>query len=130
MTTMMLQSIEAPIRLRVRGRKVRHRSVHIELLGVSADGSRIRAMVRGELDLIGVEQAEPVLRDLQRQGARWITLDLSELTFIDGRGVSLLVRLSQDLEARGGRLAVHGARGIAVRLLRLTGLEHLTELVA
>jgi anti-sigma B factor antagonist len=126
----MLQSIEAPIRLRVRGRKVRRPAVHIELLGVSADGSRIRARVRGELDLIGVEQAEPVLRDLQRQGARWITLDLSELTFVDGRGVSLLVRLSQDLEARGGRLAVDGARGIVVRLLRLTGLEHLTELVA
>jgi anti-anti-sigma factor len=52
-----------------------------------------------------------------------VTLDLSGVTFIDARGVSLLSRLAQHLASWDGSLAITRPSHVVTRLLALVGID-------
>src|SRR4029078_9806733 len=68
--------------------------MHVELL----DGSG--AVLRGELDLLVYDQVTAELAPLF-VATRDVTLDVSELTFVDSSGIRLFVRLQRALGQRG-----------------------------
>src|SRR5215216_2545670 len=74
-------------------------------LGLEVEPDRDAVIVRpsGEIDIANVHHLEQEVHDLLQRGFDSLVVDLSELTFIDGRGLRLIYELSLEL---GERLSV------------------------
>lgn len=91
----------------------------------TADPRSLRLI--GELDLATVEDAADALSgEVVEDGD--LTLDLSELRFVDSSGVHLLIQIARTLSGRG-RLILAFPRDPVDRILDLNGLGKLDELV-
>lgn len=79
-------------------------------------------VLKGELDLDGVERVTEELERAEASDARQIVLDLSDLTFIDSSGVRMIVCANLRSEAGGDRLRlIRGSPGVQ-RVFELTGV--------
>ena len=76
----------------------------------------------GELDVTGKDLLESAVGAALRSRPPMLTVDMSELTFMDCAGAMVLRRAHEALAARQSRLLLIGARPIVVRLLSLLGL--------
>jgi anti-sigma B factor antagonist len=83
-------------------------------------GSGAWVHVAGEVDLATSPQLEQTLREAQRY-ARLVVLDLRELTFIDCRGVHVIVDAARDARQTGRRLVLVRGQANVDRVLTLTG---------
>jgi anti-sigma B factor antagonist len=83
------------------------------------DGARLT----GELDLLVYEKADIALSPLFEAPGD-VTLDVSDLTFIDSSGIRLLVRLEQAIRDRGV-LHLRGASAHVARVFQVAGLPDL-----
>ena len=95
-------------------------------LDISVDGSQEHTIVRlyGHLGI----DSSPTLRDrllaiLQGQPPKDITVDLTELTFIDGSGMATLLEALKVARNHQATLCLKGLPGRMVRLFEVTGLE-------
>lgn len=90
-------------------------------------GGACTIYLKGELDLSSVGE----LHDALRSTSGPVVLDLRDLTFIDARGVSLVVgALREGLDHRMDdrrQLTVRGARGLVRRVFALCGVEALLD---
>jgi anti-anti-sigma factor len=75
-----------------------------------------------ELDASSAEPFDTAFDDVLDRGARLVTLDLSDVSFLDSTGLRIIVRAANRLAAREGRLTVAGLSGAAQRVLEITGL--------
>jgi anti-anti-sigma factor len=86
------------------------------------DGTAITVEVAGEID----SASAPVLRSCVLQclsaGCTDLTLDMTQLTFIDSSGLQVLVRAINLLRDQGGHLTLRNPPVIAERILAITGL--------
>ena len=82
------------------------------------------AVVRviGELDLATAPPLREVLTDLVALGGLHVTLDVSELAFIDSSGLSVLVTGLKRLREGGGDLALRSPNPAAMKAFEITGL--------
>jgi anti-anti-sigma factor len=76
----------------------------------------------GELDLSSAPELERALQAAAAQTDARILFDLTELSFMDSTGVSVLVRAKQDADAAGRVIALRAPNGQVRRLLELVGL--------
>jgi anti-sigma B factor antagonist len=76
--------------------------------------------VGGELDLASAPELAARLAGFESGD---VTIDCSELTFLDSAGLNVLVRTSRRLTQAGGRLRLTGANEHVSGVLRITGLE-------
>lgn len=97
------------------------------LASATSDGLTVR--LRGELDLTSASRLLEFSRDLPGDEPGLVVLDLAGLTFCDARGVTTLLQVQRRVEAAGGRLVVHGARGLPRRVLALTGVNGVLRVV-
>ena len=74
----------------------------------------------GGLDIATVDAFEERFEDVAEAGGD-VTLDLSELTFLDSSGIGSFVRLGRLLDGR--RLIVRGAAGHVRATLVIAGIE-------
>jgi anti-sigma B factor antagonist len=97
----------------------------VELLKVSTRSLARHAVLelRGELDLSGLEGFCGHLRTACRTHGDRIILDLSELTFIDSSGLSVLVEYDASTRDSGGVLALVAPRPPIRKILSTTGLN-------
>jgi len=79
----------------------------------------------GEIDIHTCADLEDTLVRLVDAGVSKITLDLSEVAFIDSSGLRALVVGHKALEERGGSLIVANPSAMTARLLEVTGLSTL-----
>ena len=87
------------------------------LVDVDIDGHDATVKVCGEIDMA----TAPVLRErLQSLRTVRVTIDLSEVTFIDSIGLSVLASATRHAESE---LRFRGVRPFQRRLLELTGLD-------
>lgn len=88
------------------------------------DGETATLALAGELDLSGVDAARERLGEAMETGPARVVIDLSELTFIDSTGISLLLSaVKQDGE---GRLSFVACKAAAVRrVFAITGVAEL-----
>lgn len=93
--------------------KIRHR----------AAGTSVTLAVTGELDLsTGPVLAESVER--LRREVTTLTLDLSDLTFMDSTGLRLLIEFDQQSRGEGWRLVlIRPERATAAAVLKATGAD-------
>jgi anti-sigma B factor antagonist len=87
-------------------------------------GGTLRLLLRGELDMTGVEPLRRRLEQARREG-RAVLLDLEGLRFVDSAGIMLFVNASADARQDGWSVAFTAPDGEVERVLRLTGLTEL-----
>jgi anti-sigma B factor antagonist len=84
------------------------------------DGGRALVRVAGEIDLSNADALEA---ELERHvaSAQEVVVDLTEVQYLDSRGVWLLTRLARRLESRGTGLTLVAPPGtVAGEVLELT----------
>lgn len=75
----------------------------------------------GEIDMAVAEEVSAALETWTSAGGP-VTVDLSDVTFIDSAGIGVLLRAAAELSERGC-IIVHGARGPVKKVFELTGVE-------
>ena len=93
---------------------------------VGADGECV-AEFSGVLCTLSVLELRSAIEQLVATTTTSLTMDLRRVTFIDGRGLSLLLTLRKSLAERDCPCRVSGASDTVYRLLEIT---HLTGLLA
>jgi anti-sigma B factor antagonist len=78
--------------------------------------------VRGELDIGSALGLAGPLADIATDGDGHVVLDLSELSFMDSTGMSVLLNARRRLTRQGRQLLVVCPSGPVMRLLELTRL--------
>jgi anti-anti-sigma factor len=82
--------------------------------------------IEGDLDVVALSELRPAVEGIATEGqpAR-VVVDLSALRHIDSSGVGAIVSLYKTVHACGGSLAITGAHGQPLAILRLLRLDRL-----
>jgi anti-sigma B factor antagonist len=78
--------------------------------------------VSGELDVVSAPALERRLREALSEPGAHVTLDLSDLEFVDSAGVSVLIKAKQDADSNGRTLVLARATEQVHRVFALVGL--------
>jgi anti-sigma B factor antagonist len=99
------------------------------IVGTRTEGPWTVVVAAGELDL----HTSPALREhllgLVQQGVDHVALDLSQVDFMDSSSLGSLVTCLKRIRERDGRLVLVGVTGTPMKVLNLTGLDRVFELV-
>jgi anti-anti-sigma factor len=87
------------------------------------EGDTFVIRVKGELDLSQRPLLERALVESETSDARWVLLDLDQLTFIDAAGLYALHAASQRSAGNGHRLRLTRGSGGVAEMFRLTSLD-------
>ena len=79
-------------------------------------------LLLGELDMSTAPQLREELQRLASDGATMVTVDLSELAFVDSTGLSVLITGLKRLRQQGGEMALRSPTPGTRRVLEITGL--------
>lgn len=90
------------------------------------DSSPRRFLLRGELDLAGVDALAAAVEASAEAGGD-VVFDLTDLSFIDSSGINAFIRVARGLEGNG-RLVLLAPRPEVLRILTLVGLENLPNI--
>jgi anti-anti-sigma factor len=95
----------------------------VEELGLSAEsrGDSVVITIRGDLDISTSPRLDESLTRAQNTHLR-VILDLTNVDFLDTSALAVIVGHWKKLEARGGGLALAGARYRYTKTLWITGL--------
>jgi anti-anti-sigma factor len=92
-------------------------------VGVHDHDGVVVAAIAGEVDISNVEMVARILNQLRNQ-ALGLVVDLTQTTYLDSSGISLLHNLGTRLGQRAQGLAiVCGSESMPYRVLTLTGLD-------
>lgn len=90
----------------------------------STDGDVHRVRLRGELDIASAADVEARLVEI---AGSTVELDLSQLQFIDARGMAALVSARRRIADAGSDLRIVGATGSVRRVLSLVNLDGILD---
>ena len=76
----------------------------------------------GELDVVSAPALEQHLNEALSEPGAHVTLDLSDLQFVDSAGVSVLIKAKQDAESNGRTLVLGRPTEQVHRVFALVGL--------
>lgn len=88
-------------------------------------GERARLRAVGELDFATSDVLEAALDEQLAMPHTRVGVDLTELTFCDGAGLSMLDRLHTRFGAAGGELTLTGVPAQLVKLMEITSMRSL-----
>ena len=92
-------------------------------IAVTRDGDHATARLAGEFDMSATFIVEPALeRALAEPGVRALTVDLSDLSFIDSTAIGILLRLDSEAKARGTELSIVPAPAAVHRVFEVAGV--------
>jgi anti-anti-sigma factor len=96
-------------------------------LGISASAGADGPVVAlsGEADLTTTELLREMLAAQLGTGAGLVTVDASELSFLDSASLRVLVLAARALQARHGTLVFACPQPLVARLLEITGADRL-----
>ncbi|MFD5428666.1 STAS domain-containing protein [Streptomyces sp. NPDC127084] len=97
-------------------------------MSVSEFSGRTVVSLTGELDLDTCPGVARAIDGLTLHG-RTLTLDLSDVSFMDSSSLNMLLRLRRRVEAEGGVLELRGLQEQARRILEITGTHALFRLL-
>ena len=84
----------------------------------------VTVAVRGEVDGASSSVLRSLLLDVvEGQGNLSVNLDLSEMTFIDSAGLSLLLEMHRLAVERGGSFVLHSPRPSTTKVFEIVGLS-------
>jgi anti-sigma B factor antagonist len=94
----------------------------------AADGSATIA-VSGELDLSTASQMRDHLYALLAAGTTHLTIDVTGLTFIDSTGLGVIVAVLKRAREAGGNLVLKGPSRSARKVLDISGLSRIIDVI-
>jgi anti-sigma B factor antagonist len=90
---------------------------------VDQEGTIFTFVLKGEIDLLAVQQLEGQIQVTFAGEERLVVLDLAGVGFIDSTGLRLLLRLRDQVASHGGNLLIGRLSRPVKRLLDLTKLS-------
>jgi anti-sigma B factor antagonist len=91
---------------------------------ISGDPAAPVVVVRGELDVATSPQLRNELSALIARGARDITIEFGDVSFVDSSGLGVLVGTYKRLREDGnGSIKIVGAQASVRKVFEITGLE-------
>jgi anti-sigma B factor antagonist len=81
--------------------------------------------IAGDLDVVALSELRPAVDGIAGRQPPRVVVDLSALRLIDSSGVGAIVSLYKAVHAYGGSLAITGAQGQPLAILRLLRLDRL-----
>ncbi len=87
-----------------------------------AAGGPVRVHLQGELDNLSVPVLTQTVDTLYAAGCFQISLDLSDLTFIDSSGLGALVSVWRRCQSEAGRATAVNPSDLVRRLMDMTGI--------
>jgi anti-sigma B factor antagonist len=92
----------------------------------SESGTSVR--LRGEFDMPAVLACESaLLQQIQQHAASTVTVELSDLAFIDSTGLRFLLNLKSALGQRGVRVVIEGMSPAVARVFEVAGVDSWLE---
>lgn len=92
-----------------------------EPVRVWVDGEAVK--IEGELDADCVELLDTVLGQLQEDASRPLIVDMEDVTFMDSRGMSCLIKAS--LRQPEQHIVLRQTTPSVLRVLQISGADHL-----
>jgi len=101
----------------------------LELAVTHHDDGVVAVQVTGDIDLVNTPELRSTLHALVDADVRRIVVDLDAVEFIDSTGLGVLIGCLRRLRSSGEdrQLAVVCSRPGIVRVLSITGLDHLLD---
>ena len=93
---------------------------------VTTEGTQTVIHVHGEIDVATCERLRDAI-DAHTYPSQSITLDISDVSFMDSSCLNLFAQTHRTFAEDGGSLILRNPTEMATRLLSLTGLEYLAE---
>jgi anti-anti-sigma factor len=93
-------------------------------IDVRDDGDVHHVRLAGEIDHGVAPELESRLLEI---AGSLVDVDLSDVTFLDARGLGALLRARQRVTEAGHEFRLRGAHGIVRRVFAITDLDHLLE---
>jgi len=90
---------------------------------VSVQGDRAFVAIRGELDAATGPSVSETVHALTGDGLAGVVIDLDDVTFVDSRGLSVLLESHREATDRKMTLMVRNPQPAVQRLLRITGVD-------
>ncbi len=95
-------------------------------VGRQQNGQVVVATLYGEFDDCAAQSVrETIDGELARAAAQGLVIDVSGLTFMDSAGIGVILGRYRKCRAHRGRMAVAGAAGGVLRVLRVSGIHKL-----
>ena len=95
----------------------------------TAGDDRAELVVAGEVDIATAPLLRSDLHRIIQGGATQVTIDMAGVDFIDSAGLGVLIGAVGRLRERGGRLVLRHLQPAPRKVIDITGLEHVFELV-
>jgi anti-anti-sigma factor len=95
---------------------------------VDGAGEELVLHLTGELDLASVPTLRSCLDSIDG-GVRTLVLDCEHLTFLDSTGIGLLIRCQRDLQERDGSLVVRSPRSHVRKVLEVTQVARVVDII-
>jgi anti-anti-sigma factor len=92
------------------------------------DPGEERLVVEGELDLAGAPKVEEWGTRVLDAGAKHLTLDLTQCTFIDSTAVRAILRVNELAHGAGHSFVVAAENKSVLRVFEITGLERVVAI--
>jgi anti-sigma B factor antagonist len=89
---------------------------------IETDGPQVTAKVAGEVDAHNCSELGEAILQAATAESPSVTIDASDLGFIDSSAISELLRVRTELEGRGGTLTIANTSSTVRRVLEITGL--------
>lgn len=94
-----------------------------------SEGSWTVVQAAGELDLHTSPQLRDRVLELTESGTRRIAIDLGGVTFMDSSSLGVLITCLKRVREQDGNLVLVGVNGPPIKVLTLTGLDRVFEMV-
>ncbi len=92
-------------------------------ISISKSGSGAHVGLAGSMYVENAAELREKLIGLLEDGVTSITLDFSALDYIDSSGLGVLISIHKRTLQKGGRMTIHGLRGMVEELFKLTRLD-------
>lgn len=87
-------------------------------------GNLLHVSIIGEMDALGCVETRAIFESLvETVNQESVSLDLSDVSFLDSSGIGAIVFLFKRLKAKGSELTLSGANGQPAELLRLLRID-------
>jgi anti-sigma B factor antagonist len=96
---------------------------------VTIEGARATIALSGDIDIATVAHLRDCMAQCRSAGCSRITLDMSDVRFVDSSGINFVAWAEKILEPERGRLTIRNPSPMATRVLELSGLATLIEIV-
>jgi anti-anti-sigma factor len=97
------------------------------LITIERRGSRIRIGVAGEVDIATAPQLRRAFADALMARPSMVQVDISQVAFVDARGVAVLAQARVAALRAGAGFVVHNPRPLVRRVLDIVGLTPVLE---